>query len=101
MHRLIAITFLKQPKGCDIVNHKDGNKLNNNLSNLEWTTRGGNAQHYEKNIKPKNIAVKKEKKHEDAVARLKIIKHANAVCSDNIDLYQSIITAALKDCKLI
>lgn len=36
VHRLIATTFLEQEKGKNIVNHIDGNKLNNNVSNLEW-----------------------------------------------------------------
>lgn len=36
VHRLIATTFLEQEKGKNIVNHIDGNKLNNNVNNLEW-----------------------------------------------------------------
>jgi hypothetical protein len=34
---------LGSDKWC--VNHKDGNKLNSHISNLEWTTNGGNARH--------------------------------------------------------
>ena len=36
VHILVAKTFLKQRCKTDIVNHKDGNKQNNNLENLEW-----------------------------------------------------------------
>jgi hypothetical protein len=38
LHRLIALTFLENPKNKEFVNHIDGNKLNNQLTNLEWVT---------------------------------------------------------------
>ena len=44
-HRLLAETFIKNPDNLETVNHIDGNKLNNNLSNLEWCTHGENIQH--------------------------------------------------------
>jgi|GEM_PF-474668 len=45
IHRLVAEAFCSKPDGCDVVNHIDGNKLNNNAENLEWTTFKGNAVH--------------------------------------------------------
>lgn len=46
IHRLVAETFIMQPAGaCLEVNHKDGNRLNNSVSNLEWVTRSQNMQH--------------------------------------------------------
>lgn len=44
-HRLVALMFIPNPKGKSDVNHKDGNKLNNCVSNLEWCTRLENNQH--------------------------------------------------------
>ncbi len=44
--RLVALTFLGKPKnGCIQVNHKDGIKSNNELSNLEWNTQSENLKH--------------------------------------------------------
>lgn len=45
VHKTVAIAFLPQDVNRSEVNHKDGNKLNNNVSNLEWVTRLENMQH--------------------------------------------------------
>lgn len=38
IHRLVALTYIPNPNNYPQVNHKDENKLNNDLSNLEWCT---------------------------------------------------------------
>lgn len=45
VHIIVAETFLPNPLGLTDVNHKDGNKLNNHVDNLEWTSRLQNMQH--------------------------------------------------------
>ena len=51
VHRLVAKLFVKnkKPDKYTIVNHIDGNKLNNNSENLEWTTISGNNKHSVRN----------------------------------------------------
>ena len=36
IHRLVSITFIPNPNNLPQINHKDENKLNNNVENLEW-----------------------------------------------------------------
>lgn len=45
IHRLVAMHFIENPMNKKEINHKDGNKQNNHVDNLEWVTRSENSQH--------------------------------------------------------
>lgn len=67
VHRLMLLTFVDNPNNLPEVNHKDENKANNTLDNLEWCSRSHNKQHsiksgtYNKIFTQKNTLGKKHK----------------------------------------
>ena len=49
IHRLVAEAFLPNPDNLPEVNHKDEDKMNNSVKNLEWCTHAQNMAHYTEN----------------------------------------------------
>ena len=95
-HRLVAIAFIPNKENKKQVNHIDGNKLNNNVINLEWVNQSENMNHAYKNnlIKPythkiiqydKNMNFIKEWNSIAEVEKELNINHSNivTVCKQN------------------
>ena len=67
IHRLVAIAFIPNPNNLYTVNHKDGNRNNNRLDNLEWLSLKDNIiygfenEQYTKQIKIKVIDISTNK----------------------------------------
>lgn len=59
LHRLLAKQFLANPNNYDTVNHIDGNKTNNNINNIEWTTQSRNSLHADE----LDLTYKPDRKH--------------------------------------
>jgi hypothetical protein len=64
VHRLVLEAFKDNPENKDTVNHIDGNKLNNSLSNLEWAT------YQENQIHARNTGLCKSNKINMTIARM-------------------------------
>lgn len=53
VHRLVAETFIPNPMDLTIVNHRDNNKHNNRVDNLEWCTQAYNVVYSKRDLKDK------------------------------------------------
>jgi hypothetical protein len=68
VHRLVAIAFIDNPYDKYTVNHKDGNKSNNNIDNLEWATYSEQEIHaYDIGLKKRGSEHHSSKKIRDTI----------------------------------
>lgn len=100
VHRLVALTFLGEPSSPDlVVNHKDGNRLNNIPDNLEWVTQKENMHHYLTCLT--NIAADSlNKKEEKQLKKLKLKEekelNSKIICLETKEIFKNQVEAAAK-----
>ena len=92
VHRLVAETFIPNPDNLPMVNHKDCNRTNNNVENLEFCTASYNQQYREKFGKSRGVPV--------FAVNLKTLEVSNfqsqAEASRELGIQQSNISAVIK-----
>jgi len=91
VHRLLALMFIPNPKNKAQVNHKDGNKQNNSLDNLEWVSCSENAQHaYDTGLRKAPTHAKDWITHKRAKKILTHLHKGNTIKSTSIKFKISI-----------
>lgn len=99
VHRLVALHFIPNPFGLSQVNHKDGNKSNNHISNLEWCDCDYNKKHAVMNnlvaFGDKHGMAKLNDACIHAIFKLKELKMSCTQIADILGVHKSAITYAL------
>lgn len=95
VHRLVAMKYIPNPNNYEQVNHKDGNKLNNKVENLEWCSQSYNMIDAYKNklIKPKTTKINQYDLNMNFIKQWGSIKDASINLNIN---HRNISTVALQ-----
>ena len=81
VHILVAEAFIPNPEKKPQVNHKDGNKHNNNVSNLEWATKSEDITHAYSN----NLRKVGEKSHLSKLTKKQVLEIRDLMLNKNAD----------------
>lgn len=87
VHRLVAETFVANPKNLPQVNHIDSDRTNNNINNLEWVNAKENTQHALKNNRFESMAKINSEKMKRNKIYLKGVPLANKAVKKKVSQY--------------
>ncbi len=96
IHRIIAETLIPNPNNYGQINHKDGNKLNNTVDNLEWCTNQYNTREaYDNNLykSKKECPIRAINKTTGQILNFNSIRK----CAEELSLNRKTITSILKN----
>jgi len=76
IHRLVVIAFLPNPENKPQVNHKNGIKHDNRLSNLEWATRSENMKHAYRELGMKPVKSNEGNRYGKAFRAIPVVQYS-------------------------
>lgn len=102
VHRLVAETFIPNPKNKPTVNHKDGNKQNNRVSNLEWATCKEQMEHASKTGLLNYRKINPEKYNPISIANIQKWNMSGNNCKKVECIESGLVYSSIREaCKLI
>lgn len=100
VHRLVAMAFIPKPKNKNLINHKDGNPLNNRMENLEWCTYSENITHaYQNGLREWSLKGKEDEIIKEYLTNEKATCHSIAKkfnCGDGRSIKRLLIERGIK-----
>ena len=80
VHRLVAMKYIPNPENLPQVNHKDGNKSNNSVENLEWCSPSYNMKHsYESGLRPRGVTPSNAKITKEQAEEMRLLRQSTSL----------------------